>query len=138
MNVFDPLETELRELRPRRASERFKGRVLDRLKERTQTTTQNRAIWVACGLAAACLLAVVLWQQGPLSSRDTIVTEPSGLSPIQSVPAGPTVLAYRHALTRSPKTLETVLQRLSASTLPPNPVGATYYAFRRSDVERFD
>jgi hypothetical protein len=138
MNFFDPLEAELRQLKPRDASPEFQRQIGARLDDRAHATKQNRVLWLACSLAAACLMAILLWRTKPEADHLTTL-EPANTSFEEEPHANaPTLLAYRHALDGSTEALNDALERHSARTMPRDPTGLTVRAFRRSDLDRFD
>jgi hypothetical protein len=143
MNAFDPLEQELRELSPREATPHFKRRVVENLLEQSSSRQRLRRqpspmLAVACGLAAATLMAIVLWwRDGEAWRAEPMTTQRLSTAPAELV-VRPTVLAYRRVLSESPEKLEGLLQEQSASILPTEPAARSMYAFRRSELERFE
>ena len=138
MNQSDRLELELRSLSPRDASAELRRRIVDRLDLPVPSRpAESRRLWsvaLAGGLAAACLAAIGLW------SSDEPLTKPghNGLSNMASANDGfadlPTVLAYRHALVRSPDYFSRMLDHYSVVTLPHNPSRNGIRAFTRPDA----
>jgi hypothetical protein len=138
MNPSDPLERELRSLCPRDASAELRRRIVDRLDRpvpsRAPESPRLRSVAFAGGLAAACLVAIGLWwSDEPLVKRGH-----EGFSNATSATEDfadlPTVLAYRHALVRSPDHFSRLLDHYSVVTLPHNPSRNGTRAFTRSDA----
>jgi hypothetical protein len=139
MNAPDPLEVELSELVPRQASRDFRRRVLEELRASPPSPRQSPMLPVACGLAAACLMAILLWWRGDVRGKPgQLVTQPAAVPQVEVNESRPTVLAYRHVLAGPAHQLDAVLREQSSRTLPPDPVEARLYAFRRSDVDSFE
>jgi hypothetical protein len=111
----DPLETELASLMPCELSANSRQRITGRLSSpepafgaRGKLSIRGRLfkqMAFACGLAAACLLAVILWQQGRQPIDDHPVVLDDRMS-IEVEPAPRTLLAYHHALSSSPDELD--------------------------------
>ncbi len=133
---FDPLEAELKSLRPRRVSPELGRRIAERLAE--PHTAQRRLPWspaLAGALAAACLAAVLFgWGERDFE-RNPIDVQPPAV--VVNGNAKPTVQAYRLALARSSHALGALLDRHAARTLPPNSQHGQIRAFTRSDEQHF-
>jgi hypothetical protein len=137
MSPHDQFELELREMRPRGASAKLKRRIADRLDERARVLTHRSwGVALASGLAAACLAAIALWRNDhPREKTGENVPRPLAVSPTQDIGLGPTVLAYRHALVRSPQHFDDLLDKHSMVTLPHNPARNGIRAFIRPDAK---
>ena len=138
MSPHDQLETELRALRPRGAAPELRRRIVDRLDHRTQII-EHRAwdIALAGALAAACLAAISLWwSDDPREKTNDNAPRSLAVSPPVHVDLGPTVLAYRHALVRSPDRFSELLDEHAAVTLPHNPARNGIRAFVRPDTQQ--
>jgi hypothetical protein len=133
----DPLEAELASLRPRDVSPGLRQRVALRLAE----SRPRRARWLwtfalAGGLAAACVLAVLLLRRANGPS-----VEPGPIAEVPRAARGagddslPTVQVYQHALARSPEELDALLDRHAVRAARSDPRAAHIHAFPRSDVE---
>jgi hypothetical protein len=137
MSQFDPLELELRSIRPRAASADLKRRIIDEL-ETSAPSPSNRSWSVAFAgaLAAACLVAVALWRTGnPRAKSDHRGSTANVASAADAPDASPTVLAYRHALVRSPAHFSALLDKHSLATLPHNPARNGIRAFVRPEIQ---
>lgn len=134
---FDPLEAELAELRPREISPELKRRLAESLAE----TPAIRQPWpwsatLAGALAAACLAAVLLgWNSDRRFEPRQNNSQP--LAPVAvNGDAKPTVQVYRRALAGSSQSLNALLDKHAARTLPPDSRQMQIRAFTRSD-ERY-
>jgi hypothetical protein len=135
MNPFDPLETELLALRPRAPSAELKRRVVDRLDTfARQPTHRPWEIALAGALAAACLAAIALWRNDPQGESKPVAGQ-RGAPAADRDDAGPTVLAYRNALVRSPEDFSALLDKHAEITLPHDPARNGVRAFVRPDVK---
>ncbi len=110
----DPLEAELMALRPVEISPELRRRVSERLAERLAVSPPPRHVrWriaVASGLAAACLVAALIWWKGAgTSQREPIGVRPKSAPSVDVTDAEPTLLAYQRALARSPAQLDALL-----------------------------
>jgi hypothetical protein len=113
--VPDPLETEMSSLMPCELSAQSRLRIAERLSSLDPAfgdggKSSNRRRLVrqmafAGGLAAACLLAIILWWLGgqPGDPRPVVGENPK---PIEVEPGPRTLLAYHHALSLSPDDLD--------------------------------
>ena len=138
MSPQDPLELELRKLRPRAASAEWKQQIVERLESQPQRASHRTwGVALASGLAAACLAAISLWwSDDPRQNTNDDVPRSLAVSPPVHVDLGPTVLAYRHALVRSPDHFSELLDEHAAVTLPHNPARNGIRAFVRSDTQQ--
>jgi hypothetical protein len=138
MSQYDPLELELRGMRPRAASAELRRRVIDRLE--TSAPPQSQRSWsvaFAGALAAACLVAVALWRtDDPRAKPDPNGSTGKVASEAVTAEASPTVLAYRQALVRSPAHFSALLDKHSLVTLPHNPARNGIRAFVRPDSQQ--
>jgi hypothetical protein len=173
-NERDPLEAELAALRPHAVSPELRQRIAERLVEkrdcrraeepdfRKRTLTArwlslfiNRRMALAGSLAAAGLVAVVVWWGG---GRDVetkkIAEQPQPAPPVKvadgegtyggvadaDLPDGdvedtvPTLLAYQRALARSPEELEALLNKHALVSPVFDPQLVLIGAFTRSDA----
>jgi hypothetical protein len=137
MNPHDPLELELRELRPRGASADWKRQIVERLESPSpRASHRSWDVALAGALAAACLAAISLWRSDEPRRETNVNGSPSlAISPLENVDLGPTVLAYRHALVRSPQHFNDLLDEHAAVTLPHDPARNGIRAFIRPDVK---
>src|SRR5262249_8499556 len=112
----DPLEAELAALRPRDVSPGLRQRVAERLAD----SRARRARWLwgfalAGGLAAACLVAILLFRRANVPG---VEPGPIANGPLASHAVGddslPTVQVYQQALARSPEELDALLDRHAA------------------------
>jgi hypothetical protein len=138
MSEYDPLELELRSVRPRAASAELRRRIIDRLE--TSSPAQAQRSWnvaFAGALAAACLAAVALWRtDDPRAKSNPNGSTANVESATDAADASPTVLAYRHALVRSPAHFTALLDKHSLATLPHNPARNGIRAFVRPDTQQ--
>jgi hypothetical protein len=131
MNLQDPLEFELRELRPRAASAEWKRRIVERLEGPSPRAAQRSwGVALAGALAAACLAAIGLWRSDLRDGTNENGVSSRAVSPTDFDPP-PTVLAYRHALVRSAEHFDALLDRHSMVTLPHDPARNGVRAFIR-------
>jgi hypothetical protein len=138
MSPHDLLESELRAMRPRKASAELRRRIVDQLDNHEPIVSyRSWGIALAGGLAAACLAAISLWWSDD-SREKTNDNVPSSfaVSPPVHLDLGPTVLAYRHALVRSPDHFSELLDEHAAVTLPHNPARNGIRAFVRPDTQQ--
>jgi hypothetical protein len=135
MSPHELLELELREMRPRGASPELKRRIVEQLESRrTLEAHRSWGVALAGGLAAACLAAISLWwSDDPREKPIENGYGPLAVSP--DVDLGPTVLAYRQALVRSPQHFNDLLDKHSMVTLPHDPARNGIRAFVRPDTE---
>ena len=133
----DPLELELAALRPHEISPELQSRIARRLANESPAISPWRRIALAGGLAAAGVAAVLLWwTSGRSVEPDKIAIQPQPpAQPLNSADQGPTVLAYRRALSQSPEALDALLDKHAALALPRNSEAEPFYAFTRSEVE---
>jgi hypothetical protein len=103
----DPLETELSSLMPCELSAKSQHRIAERL---TLPGSSNRSRLIkqmafVGSLAAACLIAAILWRQGhkPSEPRPEIVDSPK---PIKVETGQRTLLAYHHSLSSFSENLD--------------------------------
>jgi hypothetical protein len=138
MSQYDPLELELRLLRPRAASAELKRRVMDQLEP--SATPRSQPSWnvaFAGALAAACLVAVALWRTGePRAKSDPNASTVKVAPTADTSDLSPTVLAYRQALVRSPAHFSALLDKHSLVTLPHNPARNGIRAFVRPETQQ--
>ena len=111
----DPLETELSSLMPCELSAESRMRLAERLskpdpafEDGAQSSNRKRLfrqMVFAGGLAAACLIAVILWRQGrqPVDSHPVVG---ENQKPIEVETGQRTLLAYHHALSSLPDVLD--------------------------------
>jgi hypothetical protein len=138
MNPQDPLELELRELRPRAAAAEWKRQIVERLESPSpRASHRSWGIALAGSLAAACLVAISLWRNDDHRGQSTSkASGPLTVSPVESSDLEPTVLAYRHALARSSAHFSVLLDKHSLITLPHNPARNGIRAFVRPDTQQ--
>jgi hypothetical protein len=131
----DPLEAELSALRPLDPSPELRRRVADRLAAAPPANPPRPwRIALASGLAAACLAAALLWWAGRRVVEPRPIAGPPAPAPPEEVEdSGPTLLAYRRALARSPEELEARLNRDALTAPGPRPGPSRICAFTRSD-----
>jgi hypothetical protein len=125
----DPLETELSALRPREVSPELRQRVAERLAD--APPSMARRLWVivlASGLAAACLIWILLWRGRSRVEPEPFVKELPPPLPVEVEEPAPTLLAYQRALARSPQDLDALLEGQATNTPEPVP----FSAFTRS------
>jgi hypothetical protein len=135
MNPHDPLELELRELRPRAARPEWKRRIALQLESRAlRATHRSWGVALAGALAAACLAAIGLWRSD-LRDETNENGAPSLAVSSNDFDLLPTVLAYRHALIRSPEHFHDLLDRHSMVTLPHDAARNGVRAFIRPDTQ---
>jgi hypothetical protein len=135
--THDPLEVELLEMLPREVSPELKRRIGRRLTDVASAAPRPRwGVALAGALAAACLAAILLgWRNESRNSSHQIVDGPGGSRFVQADDT-PTLLAYRHALSRSPDELAALLDEHARFTLPPDTRGRQISAFTRLDELR--
>lgn len=138
MSQYDALEIELRSMRPRAASAEIRRRVIDQLENSAPPQSQRSwSIAFAGALAAACLAAVALWRTGdPRAKSDPKGSTANVVSAVDATELSPTVLAYRHALVRSPAHFSALLDKHSLLTLPHNPARNGIRAFVRPETQQ--
>jgi hypothetical protein len=137
MNAHDSLELELREMRPRGASQELKRRIVEQLESRPPLVSHRPwGIALASSLAAACLAAISLWwSNGGRETTNNNGFRSHAVSP-KDLDFGPTVLAYHHALVRSPQDFNELLDKHSMVTLPHDPARNGIRAFIRPDTQQ--
>ncbi|HJS06232.1 MAG TPA: hypothetical protein VJ809_01185 [Pirellulales bacterium] len=138
MSEHETLELELRSMRPRAASAELRRRVINQLE--TSAPLQSQRSWsvaLAGALAAACLAAVALWRTGDPHAQSNQNGSTSNVASAADIAdLSPTVLAYRHALVRSPAHFSALLDKHSLVTLPHNPARNGIRAFVRPDNQQ--
>ena len=130
----DPLENELRSLRPRELSAGFMDALGERLEEATPVRPPRKRLQpakIAFALASiAALVVAALWMAGVFSQHGDIVPpgreiaesdSPDESSPeLQSTsPQQPTLLAYNRALGDAERDLDELLDFHARTLLPP-------------------
>jgi hypothetical protein len=136
---FDPLETELRALRPHEPSAQLRHRIGTQLDAAPPTWPRRHwrlAALALAGAVAACLAAVIYIHEG---DRPTI-SAPAFATPTAPVAnpfddSLPSVWVYQKALRDSPDALNTLLAKHAAGSLPVEPVDTNSYALLRPDVQ---
>jgi hypothetical protein len=132
---YDSLETELSSLRPQEVSRGLRARIAERLAE-APPATRRRWLWLAlaCGLAAACLAAVLLWGRGgrPPEREQPVVPRPAPPAPVEK--PEPSLLDYQRALSRSPEELDALLNLCEQTVPEPDEGFVSIRAFRGSEA----
>jgi hypothetical protein len=150
----DPLEAELRALRPHDLSPALKQDIAEEIIAEETTAEQTmaeqilvskasvarrrRRLALVAGGAAACLAAVLFWWRGGQSiDPDRLVKQPAPAPqpapPIEAIDALPTVLAYSRALAESPAEVDALLDKHAALGSQGDPEETQIRAFIRFD-----
>jgi hypothetical protein len=125
---LDPLEAELRKLRPCEPSPDMPRHIGDRLAAAPAPPVRRMSPWslaLAAGFAAACLVAALLvWRSGKHDDQPQ-VEHHGPPPPVAERPEPlPTLGAYRRALDESPEALDALLDEQAARPtdlgLPPD------------------
>jgi hypothetical protein len=125
---LDPLEAELRNLRPRQPSPDLPRRIGERLASAPAPPVRRTWPWhlaLAAGFAAACLVvAVLVWRSGKHDDRPRVEHQGPPLPVAERPEPLPTLGAYRRALDESPEALDALLDEQAARPtdlgLPPD------------------
>jgi hypothetical protein len=120
--VTDPLEAELRSLRPQPLSPAMRRRLGDRLTAAPAGRRRHGLVALTGSLAASALALATLLRFG---------AEPPA-PPAREAATLPTVQAYRQAFARSPEALDELLDRHSAG--PARAAAPTVVAAFRSEL----
>jgi hypothetical protein len=132
--IYDPLEAELRDLAPHKVSPALKQRIGKRLADSVSARSQPWGIALAGALAAACLAALLLGWRSSTDIQANTASHPAEMF-VEFDDKKPTLLAYRHALSRSPKELEALLDKHADLMLPPDARGMRVQAFAQSEAD---
>ncbi len=135
--AHDRLEAELAALRPLDASPELRRRIADHRAHSAPSRTRRRwALTVAGGLAAACLVVVILsrWEtRPPIVPGPDVVQAPHDPG-VEGRDTGPSPLAYRRALARSPDELDALLDKSAVVARVPNPEPVQICTFTHSNA----
>jgi len=143
MNEHDPLEAELAALKPHEPAPQLRERIADHLSHQDYVPARwrwSQAWWSGAltgGLVAACLAAGVLLLRPALNKNQEIESPPSaGQLPLAAAfdDALPTVWTYQRAMSRSPRDVETLLDK-HAAVAPSTARFAPRHLFIDSDVQ---
>lgn len=118
----DPLEAELRALKPREPSPQFRERIARDLAE--VTPPRSHIVWIVTlvgAVAASLLAAVLLWRNGGEAITDNLPPEsPQPLVATAFDDTLPSVWSYRSAVNRSPDELDNLLDKHTTLTSSPH------------------
>jgi hypothetical protein len=129
----DSFEAELATLRPREVSPELRNRIARALAD--VPTRQNLRWRIAAigGLVAACLaLAFLQGDHARDANPDRALTGTEAIPNAKFDSAGPTLLAFRRAVARSPDDLEQFLDRQGRTVPQIGPSAASIHVFTRS------
>jgi hypothetical protein len=134
------LEAELAALRPHDATPELRRRIANHRARSGSSSSRGRwALAIASGLAAACVVVVILqwggaWNVQPAPNVGVAQPGRELAPPVADEYAAPTFLVYRRALARSPEDLDALLARDALVAREPQPELVQISAFTRSDA----
>jgi hypothetical protein len=135
-DLFDRLEAELADLRPRDASPQLRQRIADH-QARSGSSGWFRpwGLALAGGLAAAVLALIVFpWSIKRPGEPELLPVQTKPVPRVEAEAPSPTLVTYQRALARSPEALEDKLDKDAVLALSAGPRSAQISAFTRSDA----
>lgn len=133
--AYEPLEAELRALKPLEPSPELRQRIAQHLVD-LPASRPRRIRWIALGgVAAAILVAVVVYMRGGgAADSQPHLVHPGPAPPVPLRDSTPTLLAYERALARSPEEFDARLNQDCLVASQSNHETLRIGAFTRSDA----